>query len=233
MRPYRAVSIDDEVSAHNALRALLEGMSDITFAGSFVSAEAARGAIVSGGCDLLFLDIAMPELSGLDFLRSLENPPVTVLLTAHVGHALEAFQLGVRDYLLKPVARERLQQCLDRIRPLLDAAREGALRAPMRLSIKCGSAYRLIDPVRTVRAEAAGNFSILHADGQEIFASESLKDLHERLAPFGFLRIHKSHLVALRFVASVTAGEVLLQDGGRLPLGRAYRAALSDVLGRA
>jgi DNA-binding LytR/AlgR family response regulator len=173
----------------------------------------------------------MPQMNGLELLRSIENPPVTVLLTAHVEHALTAFELGVRDYLLKPVSAQRLMRCLEHIRPLLLAARsESAVRAPSRLSIKCGNAYRLVDPARTLRVEAAGNFSTVHVVEEKFFASESMKDLEQRLAGCGFIRIHKSHLVNMRFVRTVSASEVHLDNGQAVPVGRAYRAAVVDAL---
>jgi DNA-binding LytR/AlgR family response regulator len=147
-------------------------------------------------------------------------------------YALTAFELGVRDYLLKPVSAQRLSQCLERIRPLLSAARsEGAAKSPARLSIKCGNEYRLIDPARTVRVEAAGNFSIVYSEESEIFASESMKYLQQRLVPFGFVRAHKSHLVNIRYVSSVSTVHIRLLNGHPVPLGRAYRAAVAEVLG--
>jgi DNA-binding LytR/AlgR family response regulator len=228
---FRAFSIDDERGAANALRALLKETPDVALAASFTAAAQALPEIAAGNCDLLFLDVAMPGMTGLQFLRSLDNPPVTVLVTAHAGHALDAFELGVRDYLLKPVSAERLAQCLDRVRPLLGAARQGGPRAPMRLSIKLGNGYRLVDPMRVIRVEAAGNFSTVHTDEGAIFASEPLKDLQERLSPFGFERIHKSHLLSMRFVSSVSANEVRLSEGSVLPLGRAYRAAFTAAIG--
>lgn len=228
---FKAASVDDEPAAHEALRALLADVPDIDLATTCVSPRHALSVLASEPHDLLFLDVSMPELSGLDFLRALANPPVTVLLTAHVEHALVAFDLGVRDYLLKPVSKQRLHRCLEHIRPLLSAARaDSAVKAPPRLSIRCGNAHRLIDIAQTQRIEAAGNFSLVYTEEERIFASEALKDLERRLTPFGFVRIHKSHLVNMRFIRSIFASDVGLGNDLLLPLGRAYRAAAVDAL---
>jgi DNA-binding LytR/AlgR family response regulator len=228
---FKAVSVDDEPSAHEALRSILTGAPDIELARTFTSPVQAVSALTSAHCDLLFLDVAMPEMSGLDFLRALADPPVTVLLTARVEHALVAFELGVRDYLLKPVSAQRLHRCLEHIRPLLWAARgESAVKSPPRLSIRCGNEHRLVDPMQTSRIEAEGNFSVVHTREGNIFASEAMKELERRLTPLGFLRIHRSHLVNMRFIRAISAVDVTLHDGLVLPTGRAYRAAVMDAL---
>ncbi|MBA8888301.1 two-component system LytT family response regulator [Dokdonella fugitiva] len=229
---FRVASVDDEPRAHEALRALLADVGDIDLVATYTSAHAAAAGLAACPCDLLFLDVAMPRMDGLALLRTLADPPVTVLLTAHVDHAMAAFDLGVRDYLLKPVSAERLQRCLERIRPLLLAARDGAGRAPARLSIKCGTAHRLIDPARTTHIDADGNFTVVHAGGEAIFASEPMKDLERRLAPFGFVRVHKSHLVNTRAIRATRAYDLVLDDGSTVPTGRAYRAALDQRIGR-
>jgi DNA-binding LytR/AlgR family response regulator len=231
MTDFRAISVDDELSAHDALRSLLKGVPDIEIVATFTSPLGALASLGTERYDLMFLDVSMPEMSGLQLLRSLAAPPVTVLMTAHVEHALAAFELGVRDYLLKPIAPKRLSSCLDNIRPLLLADRANlSARAPARLSVKCGTLHRLIDPLRTSRVEGAGNFSTIYADRDVVFASESMKELERRLVPCGFVRIHKSHLVNIRYVRAVSSAEVRLEEGSVLPVGRAYRTALDYAL---
>lgn len=230
MIPYRAISVDDEPRAHEVLAILLADSPDVELAATFTSPAAALRRLAAEPFDLLFLDVAMPGLTGLDLLRTLGAPPTTILLTAHPEHALSAFELGVRDYLLKPVSARRLAKCLDQIRPLLEASRAAAGRAPARLAFQCGHRRELIDPTRILRIEAAGNFSAIETGERRIFASESLKDLTERLAPFGFLRVHKSYLVRRGAIRAVSPLELHLEDGSRLPLGRAYRGAVVAAL---
>jgi two-component system LytT family response regulator len=231
MTPFKAMSVDDESRAHEALRALLQDVPDIEISAEYASPLHALSALRAGRFELLFLDVAMPEMNGLEVLRALDNAPVTVLMTAHVEHALTAFELGVRDYLLKPISAQRLSLCLDHLRPLLLAARaDSTIRAQARLSIKCGDTYQLIDPAQTIRIEAAGNFSTLHADAERVFASESMKELESRLVPCGFLRIHKFHIVNMRWVRTVSPTQIQLENGTVLPIGRAYRGALAEAL---
>ena len=231
MSPFKTMSVDDESSAHKALKILLKNTVDVEISATFTSALCALAALRAERYELLFLDISMPEMSGLELLRSLDAPPVTVLMTAHVEHAFTAFELGVRDYLLKPVAAQRLAVCLENIRPLLLAGRaNSSSRAPAKLSIKCGTLHRLIDPLRTLRVEGAGNFSTVYVEHETVFASESMKELERRLTPCGFVRIHKSHLVNIRYLRAISGTEVNLEGGLTLPIGRAYRIALIDAV---
>jgi two-component system LytT family response regulator len=98
------------------------------------------------------------------------------------------------------------------------------------LAIKCGTLHRLVDPLRTLRVEGAGNFSTVYVQHETVFASESMKDLERRLAPCGFVRIHKSHLVNIRYLRAISGTEATLEGGVTLPIGRAYRVALIDAV---
>jgi DNA-binding LytR/AlgR family response regulator len=230
VKRFRAISVDDEPAAHDALRALLRDIADIELAASHTQAEAALAALRAEAFDLLFLDISMPGMGGLELLQSLAAPPATVLLTAHAEHALAAFELGVSDYLLKPVSADRLARCLEHVRPLLEA-RAGSGGLARQIAVKVGTAHRILDPGRILRVQAEGNFSLLVLEGGErVLASEPLKELEQRLAPFGFLRSHKSHLVALAQVSAMSALELRLHGGESAPIGRAYRLAVSDRL---
>jgi two-component system LytT family response regulator len=231
MSPFKTMSVDDEPSAHQALKVLLKNTVDVEISATFTSPQYALAALRAERYELMFLDISMPEMTGLELLRSLDAPPVTVLMTAHVEHALTAFELGVRDYLLKPVAVHRLALCLENIRPLLLAGRaNSSSRAPAVLAIKCGTLHRLVDPLRTLRVEGAGNFSTVYVEHETVFASESMKDLERRLAPCGFVRIHKSHFVNIRYLRAISGTEATLEGGVTLPIGRAYRVALIDAV---
>jgi DNA-binding LytR/AlgR family response regulator len=230
VKRWRAVSVDDEPGAHRALGALLAGRDDIDLVGACANVAEADHVLRGGGIDLLFLDIAMPRVDGLAWLRGLAAPPVVVLVTAHADRALEAFELGISDYLLKPVSPERLDRCLHNIGPVLEGRTQGDRDAARSLALRVGTGARLIDPRMIDRVEAEGNFSRVHFGGQALLVSEPMKSLAERLTPFGFVRLHKSHLANLARIARVGAGEVGLDNGETIPVGRAYRDALTFAI---
>lgn len=229
MKPITAVSVDDERSAHLALESLAKQLPTLNLMTSYTSPIEALEGLRLKPVELLFLDIAMPQMSGLEFLRQLEHPPVTVLLTAYGEHALDAFQLGVRDYLLKPVSLQRLQQCLDQITPLVEVIRGKQSQIPRQLAIKQGNQSVLFDPHQLPYLEASGNFTTLHLLGRQLFASVSLKTLEARLNPFGFIRVHKSFMVNTSFLMQLQGQQLHLTTGVHIPIGRAYRHQVKEL----
>ena len=228
---YRYISLDDEPAAHRVLRRLLSDHAQFADAGAFDDPESARTCLKAKRADLLFLDIEMPQCTGLKFLQSLANPPPTILVTAHAEFALKAFELGVRDYLLKPVSADRIGQCLDRVLPILEEARRiGDSGISPALAFKSGHATIFLSPEAIVAVDADGNFSHLITSEREIHISEPLKSLEERLAPFGIVRCHKSHLINIAAVKKLCTSSMQLSAAISRPVGRAYRSLLVNRL---
>ncbi len=225
----RWMAVDDELPALAVIKRLMEAREGYACIGLFTRAQEAIVAANTEQPDLLFLDQNMPSLSGLDLLAELAAPPVAVMVTAHAEYAFEAFERGVRDYLLKPVSPERLSQTLSRIEPLLNT--EVRLSA---LSFRDGHNRVLADPRTVTRFAAEGNYSIMHRPlVRPVLITESLRSLEQRLTPFGFMRVHKAHLVRLAAVERITGNKLVLSGAEAVPLGRAYaapvRLRLADV----
>ena len=225
MTGFRALFLDDEQPALQASRQLLRHVPEIDRADFHTDAGSAARALADRPYDLLFLDIELADRNGLDFLRALAQPPVTVLMTAHAEYAVDAFALGVRDYLLKPVSVARMARCLALVSPLVSPT-----AGTRRLAVKQGTGHHLFDPSTVAYIAAEGNFSVLETDSGRIFASEPLGTLVSRLAPFGFLRIHKSFAVHRDRVVKTAATRLILETGHALPIGRVYRAAVTQTL---
>lgn len=258
----RVLLVDDEPLARANLRSLLEGDTEVEIVGECSSGRAALEALRVHEVDLVFLDVQMPRVSGLEVLRRLgpERAPLVVFATAHDHYALRAFEAQALDYLLKPFddarfaaalarAKTRWRQGRDaslgrRLQALLGGADDhGAAVAPTdhaapppreRLVVKDGRRVVRLDLARLDRVEAAGYVARLHA-GDEVFTLRaSLDTLERRLAPAGFVRVHRSALVRLDRIAEVRttpgASEIVLDDGARVPLSRRRRAELERRL---
>lgn len=237
----RALIADDEPVARRGLAGLLASFEWIE-----VVAEAAHGAAAAEAIDRLrpdvvFLDIQMPGLSGLEVLTRVQHRPRVVFTTAYAQHAVEAFELGALDYLLKPFGRERLATALERLRLTMgswsegDVARfrevsEGKL---VRLYARTTTAVVPIAVDQVLWFEARGDYVAAHLEGARHLLHLSLAALEARLDPERFARIHRAHLVNLRAVREFRrAGKdrflAVLTSGVELPVSRQRAQQLKD-----
>jgi two-component system LytT family response regulator len=225
----RCLIVDDEPLAHTVLRAYLDRVSGLaSWAGSCYGAVEALTFLQTTPVDVLFLDVNMPELTGLEMLRALAQPPAVVLCTAHATYALDAFELGVADYLLKPIRFERFVKTITRLqatRPQTEARILPPPAEPVAEAIffKTDAGTERVRFADLYFVAGYGNFVKCHlAGGRILLTAETMKQLAARLPSGQFLRIHKSYLVNLAHVERLS-GNVLLVGAQELPVGSTYR----------
>ncbi len=243
----RALVVDDEAVARRRLRRLLGKVGGVEVVGEARDGREALERIASLRPDVVFLDIRMPELDGLAVARSGKDLPAIVFTTAYDRHAVAAFEAAAVDYLLKPVEEDRLRVAVERVRERLarrvDPAALAALLerlgsgasppAPARLAARHGGAIHLLDPRRITRLVARGGYVAARVGGREFLLEDSLAALGERLAPLGFVRVHRSELVRLDAIRRLRregdGAIVTLEDGQE---ARVSRRALPDLVAR-
>jgi two-component system LytT family response regulator len=206
-----ALIVDDEPIARGGLRRMLADIEWISCVGEADSGLAAVEAINRLKPELVFLDIQMPGLLGTDVLGRIEHQPFVVFTTAYGEHAVEAFELGALDYLLKPFGSERLAAALERVRaaigepsdqPAFDRLREALSAGPMsRIFVRSGVALIPISVSQVSWFEAQGDYVAAHVGRSRHLLHLSLRRLESRLDPEKFLRIHRTHIVNLDHVA--------------------------------
>ena len=246
----RAVVVDDEPLAREGLAEQL-GAAGVSVAGMFGDGAAALAGLDAAKPDVLFVDIRMPGMSGFDLVENLDLDPMpaVVFVTAYDAHAVRAFEVHAADYLLKPVARERLAQTLERVRAQVaaraTASREQLAQLMRALPGRPAGAGRLI--VREVGQivvvatkdidwiEGADYYAKLHTGAKVHLLRETLASLEARLDPDRFFRVHKSAIVNLGRVKAVEAelrgdGIVVLSTGARVKVTRARRALMEEKL---
>ena len=228
----RTLLVDDEALALLRLRRLLRPhRAIIEIVGEASEGEAALRQIEHLRPDLVFLDIQMPGLTGLEIAGQLQDPPYIVFCTAYDEYALEAFQAHALDYLLKPVAPERLRTAMEKLQRLTrgDYAvfREHLgrileqVRAPARrLQVRLGDRIRFVEPSAVRFFRAADKYVEAHTETDIFLLDQSLNQLERDLPAEGFVRIHRSVLVNMNHVR-----EIVRQTGG------SYRVRLSDQTG--
>ncbi len=243
----RILVVDDEAPARRRLRRLLEIHSDLEVIG-----EATDGLSALRECDRLkpdavFLDIEMPELSGLAVAEALGNDgPAIVFVTAYDAHALKAFEVAAVDYVVKPIDEARLVVALERLRsrrqrrgsPDYPAVAKTISTAPRRLAIRSGAKFVVFDPKDVSAILAKDHYAVLLVDGRELLADDTLDGVARRLNDDAFVRVHRSAIVNLAFIQELEReGDrkyvAVLKGPGRIrvPISRERLPELRQLLG--
>jgi len=225
----RALVVDDEKPARERMKRLLRAQTDVEVVGEAGDGVTALEQVARLEPDVLLLDIEMPRLGGLGVAEALpRGGPKVVFVTAYDEHALRAFEAAAVDYLVKPVREARLGEALDRVRASVAGPAAGELQRLVqrlgvggparRVALKCGYQYVVVDPARVPLVTSQDHYAVVRAGGEEVLCDEPLDVLLERLGPGRFLRVHRSALVNLEWLAS------LEREGDRK-----YVAVLSDA----
>lgn len=238
----RALAVDDEPPALDELAYLLRADDRIAEVRTARDSTEALRLLRDGEVDVVFLDVRMPGLDGLELarvLRRFATPPLVVFVTAYDDRAVDAFDLGAVDYLLKPVEPERLAKALRRVVASRDRASTRAAAGGHDdevIPVELAGRTRLL-PRSAVRwVEAQGDYARLHTAEGSHLVRIPLSVLEERWADAGFVRIHRSYLVALHLIRELRltgSGYVVRVDGSELPVSRRHTRELKDRLVRA
>jgi two-component system LytT family response regulator len=248
----RAFVVDDEPLALRRLVRLLEATGRVDVVGRATDPEAALADLAAATPDVLFLDIQMPGLDGFQLLDRLPVTPMVVFTTAYDHHAVHAFETNAVDYLLKPVERARLDRTLERLARLRDDPGRDTLRSVLervaeslrtpafveRLASRVGERVDLVDVARVTHIAARDRATYAVTPEKEYLLDQTIAELERKLDPGRFLRIHRSTLVNLAWVAEIHAhlgGRLLLRlkGNGRMELevARDRVRALKERLG--
>lgn len=224
----KCIIVDDEPAAHYVLISHLKQVPDLELTGQFYNGVEAQQYLAHHEADLMFLDINMPEVTGLELLRALSHPPKTVLTTAYSEFALESYDYGVIDYLMKPIFFPRFLQSVDRFFSYYDVSDRGSVVvAPTSLAVKVDGAMVDVDLNELLYTQSLGNYVKLFTPNKTYLASITTNDLEHSLPSGKFMRIHKSHIVSIAKVASYGKDYVQIGDF-RMPVGITYRQKLLE-----
>lgn len=218
--------LEDQPPAQRLLQRYVADVEQLELVGTMADPTLALGVLQQQKIDLLFLDIHLPKVSGLDFLRTLSDPPAVILTTAYSEYAVESYELKVVDYLLKPFSFNRFLTAVNRL-PVKEAM---APNAPLELFVKSGHVYHriLADDLFFIKAD--NDYTELHTEAARYVASQPLHHWEEKLIGLRFLRTHKSYIINLDRVAQFGSSRFVLGDGREVPVGRAYKAVVQEIV---
>ncbi|MFA9388350.1 MAG: LytR/AlgR family response regulator transcription factor [Prolixibacteraceae bacterium] len=233
----RCAIVDDEFLARQYLSDYVSKIPFLELVGDFNSPLKVIDLIKCGQIDLLFLDIEMPDITGLDFLRTLDKQPLVIFTTAYKEYALEGYELNVSDYLLKPFSFERFLKAINKVSEALEGQPNKLTEeqaAPMLyddyLTIRADRKHYKINYEDLIYIEGQKAYVTFHTTNKKITALASLKDLEEKLPAKQFIRIHKSFIVSIKHIDALD-GNLIEINKNQLPVGKSYRLAVEKVFG--
>jgi DNA-binding LytR/AlgR family response regulator len=231
----RVLAVDDERPALDELAWLLERDDRVGSVLTTDSGAEALRVLQADRVDAVFLDIRMPGLTGLDLARVLsrfQTPPPVVFVTAHDEHAVDAFELNAVDYVLKPVREDRLGEAVRRV---VEAHAPAAADSGDTIAVELGGVTRFVSRSEVRYVEASGDYARLHTAEGSHLVRVPLSALEEEWRSAGFVRIHRSHLVALAHVAEVRMDDgrcTVVIGSEKLAVSRRHTRGLRDLLVR-
>lgn len=231
---------DDEPLAHTLLTNYISRLKTLSVVGNAYNAFEVMDFLSENDVDILFLDINMPDMTGLEMLKTLSNPPMVILTTAYSEHSLEAFDLGVMDYLLKPIKFDRFLKAVNRIIDLKKTNRDPSVfsseiaektekSTPDFMFIKDGTTNYKINFNDLLYIQAYGNFAKIHLLSQTLVVSMTMKQLETDLPETLFTRVHKSYIVNIQKVSKIEGNFVFIEKVV-VPIGAVYKLILDKKI---
>lgn len=227
MNSLKCIIVDDEPFARKGLEKYVSKIPFLALAGATGTIAKARRLMEMEQIDLIYLDINLPKVSGIDFLKSLSNPPQVIFTTAYPEYAIEGFELDVTDYLLKPITYERFLKASEKaLTKMQQSAKEmpvvNMLPEDDYFFIKTKGKLEKIKKKEILFIQGMGNYVTIHTKDKKIVTYASLKDIETKLQTLNLLTIHKSYRVPINHIESYDGKFVLLQSHS-LPVSRSYK----------
>ena len=232
MQNYACLIVEDEPLAVEVLEDYIQQIPFLQLKGVCTDALYALDFLQKESIDVLFLDIHLPKLKGLDFLRTIKNPPAVILTTAYHEYALQGYELNVLDYLLKPIEFNRFLQAIDKLPKSLPRTSESIIALPTErayyfFNVDKKKIKVFFDEILYI--ESLKEYVRIVTPTQEVITKFQIGQLEALLAEYGFLRVHRSFMVAKEKINAYTATHVEVA-GKEIPIGNSYKVLLERLL---
>ncbi|WP_425077545.1 LytR/AlgR family response regulator transcription factor [Psychroserpens sp. S379A] len=229
----KCIIIEDQLPAQRILKKYIEDIGSLELIATYTNAMEAIQILNSETIDLMFLDIHLPKISGLEFLKTLSNPPQVILTTAFQEYALESYEFNVIDYLLKPFSFQRFVKAISKVRiqtenTLTQIKGQDAIKRMDEIYVKSGHDHiRIsIDDIYYIMADS--DYTELHLAEKKHLSSQSLRYWELQLRESKFIRIHKSYIVNTSKIIKVSGNQVFIESEKVVPIGRAYKSDFTE-----
>ncbi len=229
----KVLIIDDEPLAQDIIETYIEMMPEVELIKKCTNAIEANAALKEYDIDLIFLDIQMPKITGLEFIKSLANPPLVIFTTAYAEHAVEGFELDAVDYLLKPIPLNRFMKAVNKASDILKSHKESYADEDDFVFIKADKKLMKLAYKDILYIEGLKDYVIIRKTNGRIITLQTMKSLEAKLPSHLFRRVHRSYIVNLSRIDAVNANMVELQEKGQtktIPIGKIYKDNLLQVI---
>ena len=226
----RCIIVDDEPLAREGMERLVKDSGVFDLVATCSNAMEANKILSVEKIDLMFLDIQMPAMRGIDFLKTLQVSPLVIITTAYPNFALEGFELNVLDYLVKPITAERFLKAVNRVKETLEHKDGEDLTARTDFFfIKAANSFEKVFFSDILFIEAHQNYMTIQMEKSKLIALLTIKSLEEQLPARKFQRIHKSYIVSLEKIESLRGNEIFIGTH-KIPVGKNYKEQLLKIV---
>lgn len=231
---YTCVITDDEPLAHSVLKSHIGSYENLELVKHCYSAQECREYIASNKVDILFLDIEMPEENGINFLQSIQKKPITIFTTAYLNYTLDGFELGVIDYLVKPIRKERFRIAVNRAVDFLklqslQSVIESESVSDSRILIKTGTKKILINKISITHLQGLKDYVMIYCGNERHVVRSTMNVMLDLLGQVDFLRVHKSFIISKNKIQNLTSSGIEF-DHFEIPVGRKYKTDVEEFI---
>jgi len=230
----KCIIVDDEPLARELIRGYVKKLENFEIMEECSNAMEAMETLRKNNIDLMFLDIKMPQLSGLDFLKTLRNPPKVIITTAYSQYAIEGFELDVVDYIMKPVTFERFFKAVNKYFALrssqdVSVENENGISDHAFIYVKENKKIIKIYLKEIHFIEGLNEYIRIHTDNRRVVVKNSLQAIEKKLPPEQFIRVHKSYIVSIPRIRAFNATTIELENA-KVRIGRNYKNQVFNAL---
>ncbi|MBL7792474.1 MAG: response regulator transcription factor [Saprospiraceae bacterium] len=237
------IIVDDEPLAQDVLETYIEKMPDLHLVKKCSNAFEANDALKNHAIDLMFLDIQMPQITGIDFLKTLSNPPLVIFTTAYPNYALEGFELNATDYLLKPISIDRFMKAVNKAIEQIHLKQKETAGSHIPsgepdddyIFVKADKKLVKVNFGDIIYIEGLKDYVIIRMESSRVITLQTMKSLEDKLPVAMFKRIHRSYIVNINKIHAIIGNmiEVLEKNQAKhLPIGKNYRDELLDMINK-
>jgi DNA-binding LytR/AlgR family response regulator len=230
----KCIIVEDETLAQNVLQSHLQKVDKLELVAICNNALEAKDVLNKYDVDLMFLDIQLPGMTGLNFLRSLSAPPLVVLTTAYSEYAVESYEFNIIDYLLKPVSFERFCKAIDKIVDgrLIAQVAEAKNNLPTdHIFIKSNSKFFKVNFSEIIFIEGMKDYLKIHTREQRLVTLQTMNDMEKILPAKQFIRVHKSYIISMAHIKSIYGNSIEMENE-TIPIGINYKEKVAQLINK-